>query len=184
MDVEHCCLEPEVGVRAGRLPLLRWVTRRSAHRMAWRRALARASGSARRSAAPDVGQSRSPALADIIGARRVRTAAIISLGSVPCRLDRRRAEIGVPARWRWMMFASRDQRITAARWAAAASPADADGLQARDTGADRASGRRCHADVLLSAGATLYRTRDRPPTWTSRSRINSVAPGRYTWEPP
>jgi hypothetical protein len=32
-----------------------------------------------------VGQSRSPALADIIGARRVRTVAMISSGSMPCR---------------------------------------------------------------------------------------------------
>jgi hypothetical protein len=32
-----------------------------------------------------VAQSRSPALADIIGARRVRTAAMISSGSIPCR---------------------------------------------------------------------------------------------------
>jgi hypothetical protein len=32
-----------------------------------------------------VDQSRSPALADIIGARRVRTAAMISSGSIPCR---------------------------------------------------------------------------------------------------
>jgi hypothetical protein len=31
-----------------------------------------------------VDQSRSPALADIIGARRVRTAAMISSGSIPC----------------------------------------------------------------------------------------------------
>ena len=30
-------------------------------------------------------QSRSPALADIIGARRVRTAVMISSGSIPCR---------------------------------------------------------------------------------------------------
>ena len=30
-------------------------------------------------------QSRSPALADIIGARRVRTVAMISSGSIPCR---------------------------------------------------------------------------------------------------
>jgi hypothetical protein len=32
-----------------------------------------------------VDQSRSPALADIIGARRVRTAVMISSGSIPCR---------------------------------------------------------------------------------------------------
>jgi hypothetical protein len=31
------------------------------------------------------GQSVSPALADIIGARRVRTAVMISSGSIPCR---------------------------------------------------------------------------------------------------
>ena len=32
-----------------------------------------------------VDQSRRPALADIIGARRVRTAVMISSGSMPCR---------------------------------------------------------------------------------------------------
>jgi hypothetical protein len=32
-----------------------------------------------------VDQSRRPALADIIGARRVRTAVMISSGSIPCR---------------------------------------------------------------------------------------------------
>jgi len=32
------------------------------------------------------GQSRSPAVADIIGARRARTAVMISSGSIPCRL--------------------------------------------------------------------------------------------------
>ena len=32
-----------------------------------------------------VAQSRSAALADIIGARRVRTVAMISSGSIPCR---------------------------------------------------------------------------------------------------
>jgi hypothetical protein len=31
-----------------------------------------------------LGQSRSPVLADIIGARRVRTAVMISSGSIPC----------------------------------------------------------------------------------------------------
>jgi hypothetical protein len=41
------------------------------------------SGSAGRSRSRRV--SRSPALADIIGARRVRTAAMISSGSIPCR---------------------------------------------------------------------------------------------------
>jgi hypothetical protein len=44
------------------------------------------SGSARwRSRSPCLVQSRSPALADIIGARRVRTAAMISSGSMPWR---------------------------------------------------------------------------------------------------
>jgi hypothetical protein len=41
-------------------------------------------------------QSRSPALADIIGARRDRTAAMISSGSIPLQVDRRRAEIQMP----------------------------------------------------------------------------------------
>ena len=40
-------------------------------------------------------QSRSPALADIIGARRVRTVAMI-LGVDPLQVDRRGAEVGVP----------------------------------------------------------------------------------------
>jgi hypothetical protein len=41
-------------------------------------------------------ESRSPALADIIGARRVRTAVMISSGVDPLQVDRGRAEIGVP----------------------------------------------------------------------------------------
>ena len=49
-----------------------------------------------------VAQSRNPAVADIIGARRARTAAMISSGS-SLEVDRRRAEVGV-ASWRWMML--------------------------------------------------------------------------------
>ena len=42
-------------------------------------------GAPRRSRCWWLAQSRSPALADIIGARRVRTAVMISSGSMPCR---------------------------------------------------------------------------------------------------
>jgi hypothetical protein len=40
-------------------------------------------------------QRRSPALADIIGARRIRTAVMISSGSIPWEVDRGRAEVDV-----------------------------------------------------------------------------------------
>jgi hypothetical protein len=41
-------------------------------------------------------QSRRPALADIIGARRVRTAVVISSGVDYLQVDRRGAEVGLP----------------------------------------------------------------------------------------
>jgi hypothetical protein len=64
-DEDRSC---ELAVQRARLAWVEWERR---------------SAPTRRARAVD--QRRSPALADIIGARRMRTVAMISSGSIPCR---------------------------------------------------------------------------------------------------
>jgi hypothetical protein len=55
--------------------------------------------------------SRSPALADIIGARRARTAVMISSGSMPGREIDVVPRLACPS-WRWMMFSGTPSRAS------------------------------------------------------------------------
>ena len=87
------------------LPLRRWIGRRGS-----------APAAARLVGDRPAGQSVRPAVAEMVGWRRDRTASMISEGSMPCR-EGEVVPRSVWPSWRWMMLTAAPSRASSTAWA-------------------------------------------------------------------